>query len=60
MLIKKAKRMGVKFVIGTDSHVSVQMRYMPSGISLAKRGWLEKVDVINCLDYNEVRKEIAS
>jgi len=60
LLIKKAKRMGVKFVIGTDSHVSVQMRYMPSGISLAKRGWLEKVDVINCLDYNEVRKEIAS
>jgi DNA polymerase (family 10) len=56
LLIQKAKRMGVKFAIGTDSHASVQMEYMPSGISLARRGWLEKSDVINALGYNEIKK----
>ena len=54
-LIQKAKRLGVKFAIGTDSHGSAQMEYMPSGVSLARRGWLEKTDVINCLGYNEIR-----
>lgn len=56
-LIQKAKGFGVKFTIGTDSHAFSQMEYMPSGVSLARRGWLEKKDVINCLGYNEVKKE---
>ena len=58
LLIQKAKGLGVKFAIGTDSHASAQMGYMPSGVSLARRGWLSKKDVINCLGYNEVKKEL--
>jgi DNA polymerase (family 10) len=56
LLIQKAKRLGVKFAIGTDSHASDQMRYMPSGVLQARRGWLEKIDVINALGYNEIKK----
>jgi len=58
-LIHKAKGFGVKFTLGTDSHRFSQMEYMPSGVSLARRGWLEKTDVINCLGYNEVRNKIT-
>lgn len=57
-LIHKAKSFGVKFTLGTDSHDAGQMSYMPSGVSLARRGWLTKIDVINCLGYNEVKKEL--
>ncbi len=59
-LVQKAKGFGVKFAIGTDSHNFNQMDYMPSGVSLARRGWLEKKDVINCLGYNEARKILNS
>ena len=55
-LIQKAKGFGVKFTLGTDSHNFSQMGYIPSGVSLARRGWLEKKDVINGLGYNEVKK----
>jgi DNA polymerase (family 10) len=55
-LIQKAKGFGVKFTLGTDSHDFGQMGYMPSAVSFARRGWLEKEDVINCLGYNEVKK----
>ncbi|MBI2310008.1 hypothetical protein HYU89_03850 [Candidatus Collierbacteria bacterium] len=57
-LIQKAKNFGVKFTLGTDSHNFSQMEYMPSGVSLARRGWLEKKDVINCLEYNEVKEKL--
>lgn len=57
-LIQKAKGSGVKFTLGTDSHASGQMGYMPSAVSLARRGWLTKKDVINCLGYNEVREAV--
>ena len=57
-LIQKAKSFGVKFTLGTDSHVSGQMGYMPSAVSLARRGWLTKKDVINCLGYNKIREAV--
>lgn len=45
--IRKAKSAGVKMVINTDSHHFNQMSYMKYGIAQARRGWLEKKDVIN-------------
>ena len=57
-LIQKAKSFGVKFTLGTDSHASGQMGYMPSAVSLARRGWLTKKDVINCLGYNKIREAV--
>jgi len=45
--IKKAKEMGVKMVINTDSHHIDHMRFMELGIAQARRGWAEKSDIIN-------------
>lgn len=45
--LRKAKEKGAKITIGTDSHHSSQRVYMQYGIYIARRGWLEKKDVLN-------------
>lgn len=45
--LRRAKEKGAKIVIGTDSHHSTQRVYMQYGIYIARRGWLEKKDVLN-------------
>ena len=54
-LIREAKRFGVMFSIGTDSHQAGQLDLMEYGVANARRGWLEKVDVINTLPYAKLR-----
>jgi len=44
---KLAKERGVKFVIGTDSHSTVNLPFMHFGIATARRGWLEKKDILS-------------
>jgi len=46
--IRRAKEVGVKMIINTDSHHKDQMRFMEFGIAQARRGWAEKGDIINC------------
>ncbi len=50
-LVKLAKEMGCKFVIDSDSHDVSHMDNIPYGVSVARRGWLEKENVINTYDY---------
>jgi DNA polymerase (family 10) len=50
---KRAKEEGVKFSIGTDSHMTDQMRFLELGASVARRGWLEKKDVLNTLPLKD-------
>jgi DNA polymerase (family 10) len=54
--IKIAKEKGVKFVLGTDSHHISQLSFMQYGISTARRGWLEKTDILNTYSINEIEK----
>ncbi len=53
-MIKKARTYGLKFVITTDSHDPNQMRYMSYGVSVARRGWLGKDDVVNTKRYKDI------
>ena len=55
-LVRLAREYGVKFVINTDAHAAPQMINMPYGISVAKRGWAEKKDVVNTWDWTEFSK----
>jgi len=59
-LVKEAKETGIRFVIDTDSHAVAHMDNMPFGISVARRGWCEKKDIINTLPYNELMEWIKS
>lgn len=44
---KKAIETGIKLVINTDAHRREHLRYMEFGIATARRGWVEKDDIIN-------------
>ncbi|HUV82681.1 MAG TPA: DNA polymerase/3'-5' exonuclease PolX [archaeon] len=45
--VRKAKELGVRVAIGTDAHSSSGLNMMRFGVMVARRGWLEKEDVIN-------------
>lgn len=45
--IRKAKAADVKMIINTDAHNISHLCYMELGIAQARRGWLEKNNVIN-------------
>ena len=45
--LRMAKERGVKIVISTDSHTTRGLGAMRYGVQMARRGWLEKKDVIN-------------
>jgi len=46
--IRRAKNLGVKMIINTDSHRKEQLGVMKFGVFQARRGWAEKKDIINC------------
>ncbi|MFH1856645.1 MAG: DNA polymerase/3'-5' exonuclease PolX, partial [Candidatus Omnitrophota bacterium] len=53
---RRAKEKGVKMVIVTDAHILDHFDYMKYGVAVARRGWLEKKDVINTLPLEELKK----
>ncbi|MCL4457430.1 MAG: DNA polymerase/3'-5' exonuclease PolX [Nitrospirae bacterium] len=55
---KRAKEMGIQMVISTDTHVINQFDYMRYGVSIARRGWLEKGDVLNTLEAERLLKRL--
>lgn len=60
VLVKEAKMMGAKFIINTDSHAVSHMDNMKFGVSVAKRGWAEKEDIINTYTFEDLQKWITS
>ncbi len=54
--IQRAKEAGIRFAISTDSHRADTLEYIRYGIYQARRGWLEKGDVINTRPLNALRK----
>jgi DNA polymerase (family 10) len=47
--LRMCKERGVKVVISTDSHNAGNLALIRYGVTMARRGWLEKHDVINTL-----------
>jgi DNA polymerase (family 10) len=47
--LRMCKDRGVKVVISTDSHNTANLAFIRYGVTMARRGWLEKHDVINTL-----------
>jgi len=56
--IRKAKEMGVSFAINTDAHVNYQFEFMAYGVGNARRGWLEKGDVLNTCTCDMLMKRL--
>ena len=56
---KQAKEKGLSFIIGTDSHNTKTLSYMKFGIATARRGWIEKKEVLNTLPLKEIKKKLG-
>jgi len=55
-VVVDGKKHGVRFCIDTDSHASENLTLMQYGVSVARRGWATKDDIVNTLDYNDFKK----
>jgi DNA polymerase (family 10) len=51
--LRMCKERGVKVVISTDSHTAANLSFIRYGVVMARRGWLEKKDVMNALPTKE-------
>ncbi len=58
ILVREAKEIGCKFTIDTDAHAVMQMDNMFYGVSVARRGWLDKDDIINTQSLKKVSEWI--
>lgn len=53
---KKAKDAHVLLAINTDAHSVADLSWMRYGVITARRAWLEKSDVVNCLTLDKLLK----
>ena len=54
-----AKAGGVPVVISSDAHHAGQLENLRYGVWVARRGWLEKKDVLNTLPLEKLRARLA-
>ncbi len=54
--IKRAKDAGVKFVISPDAHSKDGLSDFKYGVSIARKGWLTKDDLVNTMEVQQVKK----
>ena len=54
-----AKEKGVKCVINPDAHRTERLQELWFGIGVARKGWLTKADVMNCLPLGKIENELA-
>jgi DNA polymerase (family 10) len=50
----KAKELGIKIAINTDSHSRIELANVILGVGVAQRGYLEKKDIINCWELKDL------
>src|SRR4030095_97544 len=49
-----AKEKGVKCVINPDGHRTERLQDLWFGVGIARKGWLTKVEVMNCLPLGKI------
>lgn len=55
---RMAKSIGVKIAISTDAHNIIELENIKFGVATARRGWLEKKDVVNTLPLKKLLDQI--
>ena len=56
---KYAKRQGVRIAVNPDAHHADGLADMKYGLNIARKGWLEAHDVINCMGMREMEAFLA-
>jgi DNA polymerase (family 10) len=55
-----AKQKGVKCVINADAHRTERLQDLWFGIGIARKGWLTKEDVVNCLPLGKIEQALGA
>src|SRR5438876_1396033 len=55
-----AKQKGVKCVINPDAHRTERLQDLWFGIGIARKGWLTKTDVMNCLPLGKIEHAVRA
>jgi DNA polymerase (family 10) len=53
-----AKGKGVKCVINPDAHRNAHAGFLRLGAGVARKGWLEKIDVVNTLPWSRLQNAL--
>ena len=51
--VRRAKERGLKLCIGPDAHSTGGLEDMTYGVGIARKGWLEPGDLLNCMTVDE-------
>ena len=57
--VRMAKDAGVLLAVNTDAHAIRQLSHQDTGVTVARRGWLTKADVINTYTLEELREQFG-
>ncbi len=55
---RRAKELGIPIEISSDAHSPNGIDGLFFGVAMARRGWLEAKDVVNTLDWDELKKRL--
>jgi DNA polymerase (family 10) len=55
----RARDKGVKCAINPDAHRIAQLATLRHGVTIARKGWLRRSDVVNTLPLEAIRKELG-
>jgi DNA polymerase (family 10) len=57
---RRAMQAGVRLAINTDAHALGDLDWMRYGVITARRAWLTKSDIINCLSFSRLMKLLGA
>ncbi|NLT62076.1 MAG: histidinol-phosphatase, partial [Candidatus Hydrogenedentes bacterium] len=52
--LRTARERGVRLCIGPDAHSVEGLDDVDYGLGIARKGWLQKDDLLNCMDAEEL------
>lgn len=58
VMARRARDLGVKIAVSTDSHNPFEFKLLKFGVATARRAWLGKVDVVNSWEIDKLLKFI--
>ncbi len=57
---RRAMQAGIRLAINTDAHAVADLGWMRYGVITARRAWLTRTDVVNCLSYSRLMKLLGT
>lgn len=59
-VLRRGREMGARFCVNPDAHAVSGLADTDYGVGVARKGWLEKGDVLNALPLKELLKELRA